>query len=86
MSTCLLFVATESQHTELTLPLTAVQKKADGSLFVWTVDGDKTAHRTTVAIGETTGNRVAIVSGIDGGQRVVVEGYQKLSEGTEVIF
>ena len=80
------FVATESQHTELTLPLTAVQKKADGSLFVWTVDGDKTAHRTTVAIGETTGNRVAIVSGIDGGQRVVVEGYQKLSEGTEVVF
>ena len=68
------------------LPVTAVQKRADGKLFVWTVAKDSTAHRTIVSIGETLGNRIAISSGIDNEQRVVTEGYQKLSEGTKVIY
>jgi len=62
------------------------KKKADGILFVWTVANDSTAHRTTVTAGETTGNRIAIIDGIAGGDRIVTEGYQKLSEGTKVVF
>ena len=68
------------------LPVTAVQKAADGSLFVWTIGKDNTAHRAKVSIGGTKGNNVAVTEGIDVGQRVVIEGYQKLSEGTEVIY
>lgn len=83
------FVAVPQQQTEqkrLSVPVTAVQKKADGSLFVWTVANDSTAHRTTVTTGETTGNRIVVTTGIGDGNRVVTEGYQKLSEGTKVIF
>jgi len=69
-----------------TLPVTSVQKAADGSLFVWTVTKDSTAHRSKVSIGATNGNHVAIKDGIEMGQRVVTEGYQKLSEGTKVVF
>ena len=68
------------------VPVTAVQRKADGSLFVWTADKDSTAHRTTVTVGETQGNRIAVTAGIGSGQRVITEGYQKLSEGTKVIY
>lgn len=68
------------------LPVTAVQKAADGSLFVWTIANDSTAHRAKVSIGATSGNNVAITEGLDIGQRVVTEGYQKLSEGTHVIY
>lgn len=71
---------------QLTLPLTAVQKKTDGTLFVWTVGNDSTVHRTTVTIGETIGNRVALTSGVNVNQRIVTEGYQKLSEGTKVVY
>lgn len=67
------------------IPVTSVQKNADGSLFVWTVAKDSTAHRTTVTIGNTQGNYVAVTSGLQVGQRIVTEGYQKLSEGTKVI-
>ena len=77
---------TQQQNEQATLPVTAVQKRADGTLFVWTVAKDSTAHRTTVTTGETQGNRIAISSGIENGQRVVTEGYQKLSEGTRVIY
>ena len=82
------FTAVAQQSTERAamLPVTAVQKNADGSLFVWTIDKDSTAHRTMVGIGETKGNRIAITTGIGSGQRIVTEGYQKLSEGTKVIF
>ena len=71
---------------DLTLPVTAVQRKADGSLFVWTIANDSTAHRTTVRTGETMGNRIAITDGMTEGSRVVTEGYQKLSENTKVVF
>ena len=81
------FVAVAQQQTQqLLVPVTAVQKKADGSLFVWTVSGDSTAHRTAVTTGETTGNRIVVTTGINDGNRVVTEGYQKLSEGTKVVF
>ena len=68
------------------LPVTAIQKSANGSLFVWIIDKDSTAHRTNVTIGDTQGNYVGIVDGLNMGQHVVTEGYQKLSEGTKVVF
>ena len=75
------------------IPVTAVQKKtvstslqADGSLFVWTVGKDSTAHRSTVTIGQTQGNYICVIDGLSIGDRIVTEGYQKLSEGTKVIY
>ena len=68
------------------IPVTAVQKKADGSLFVWTVSKDKTAHRSTVTIGQTQGNYVCVINGLNIGDRIATEGYQKLSEGTKVVY
>ena len=81
------FVAVPHQQKEQAMvPVTAVQKKADGSLFVWTIAKDSTAHRTTISTGHTQGNRMIITNGIENGQRVVTEGYQKLSEGSKVIY
>jgi RND family efflux transporter MFP subunit len=81
------FISDGSQSiTKRSLPVTAVQKAADGSMFVWTVTADSTAHRAKVSIGETMGNHVMVADGIGIGQRVVTEGYQKLSEGTKVIY
>ena len=68
------------------IPVTTVQKKTDGSKFVWTVAKDSTAHRTTVMTGQTQGNYICIINGLNIGDRVVTEGYQKLSEGTKVAY
>ena len=70
----------------LCVPITSVQKRSDGTLFVWLVAEDKTVHRTTVRIGDTIGNSVVILSGISEGQRIVTEGYQKLSEGNVISY
>ena len=78
--------SSHSQGGNVQIPVTAVQKNADGTLFVWAVGKDSTAHRRSVQIGSTQGNNIAITGGIEDGQRIVTEGYQKLSEGTKVIF
>lgn len=81
------FMSEKSQgSSEKSLPVTAVQKAADGSLFVWTIANDSTAHRAKVSIGKTNGNNVSVTEGLEVGQRVVTEGYQKLSEGTKVVY
>lgn len=67
----------------MSVPITSVQKNAKGEQFVWTVKNGK-AHRNIVTTGRASGNRIAIEQGLAEGEQVVTEGYQKLSEGTEV--
>ncbi len=76
----------ENETSHHTVPVTSVQKRADGTLFVWSIDKDSTAHRKTVSIGQTMGNRIIVNSGMANGERIVTEGYQKLSEGRKVFF
>lgn len=81
------FVSDESQAIgSKMIPVTAVQKNSDGTLFVWTVGKDSTAHRTTVTIGQTEGNYVLVIDGLNIDDRIATEGYQKLSENTKVIY
>ena len=75
-----------SQGGNVLLPVTAVQRASDGSLFVWMVDNDNTSHRVKVSIGSTIGNSIVITDGVESGQRIVTEGYQKLSENTHIIY
>lgn len=67
----------------ITLPVRCIQQSADGSHFVWVEQKGK-AHRQPVSIGNTYGNRIIITSGLNGGERVITEGYQKVGEGSAV--
>lgn len=67
----------------ITVPVRAVQQSSDGRLFVWTVRGGK-AHRANVRTGATRGNRIEIADGLAKGDKVIVLGYQKVSEGSPV--
>ncbi len=75
--------ANSTSRTRVSVPITAVQKDAHGKSFVWTAKGNK-AHRTYVEKGRASGNRIAIEQGLTAGDIVITEGYQKLSEGTEI--
>lgn len=69
----------------VTLPVKAVQQATDKSFFVW-IPKDGKAHRQPVTIGQTVGNRVVIESGLSEGDEVIVEGYQKVGEGTPLEY
>lgn len=79
-------VAVQGQgDMHITLPVRAVQESADHKLFVWTVKDGK-ATRTPVTVGPTVGNRIIIESGLQEGQTVITDGYQKVGDGTPVVF
>lgn len=70
-------------ESAITLPVRSVQQANGSSHFVWVEQGGK-AHRQSVSVGETYGNRIVITSGLNGGERVITEGYQKVGEGSAV--
>lgn len=74
---------TDDSHTEMTVPVRSVQQSADGNKFVW-LDKNGKAHRQTIETGQVHGDRICIVSGLAEGDKVIVEGYQKVSQGSEV--
>lgn len=71
------------EEGRISVPITAVQKNAKGERFVWTVKNGK-AHRNVITTGRASGNRIAVEQGLAEGEQVVTEGYQKLSEATEI--
>ncbi|MEM8662105.1 MAG: efflux RND transporter periplasmic adaptor subunit [Pseudomonadota bacterium] len=79
----LVSLLSQGNDDTLTIPLTAVQLDSAGH-FVFTVDDKNTTHRTAIEIGEQSSTRVQVLQGLSEGQRVVVQGLQKIHDGGEV--
>lgn len=65
----------------ITVPVTSVQRSADGKMFVWKVKEGK-AQRAEVSLGNAIAGRIAVTKGLSENDIVVTKGYQKLSENT----
>jgi RND family efflux transporter MFP subunit len=63
-------------------PKSAIQAR-DGKQYVWVVAGG-VAERRAVATGMERGQEVIVVSGLGGGERVIVNAPQAISEGARV--
>jgi len=55
-----------------------------GKNFVWVIGADNKATQRAVKVGETLGENVLIAEGLKSGERIVVEGLQKVREGAPV--
>jgi len=67
----------------LTIPTAAVQRGAPG-LYSYKVAEDGTVSLRTLRLGFTDGDRVQVLEGLSRGDRVVVDGADKLKEGAKV--
>jgi multidrug efflux system membrane fusion protein len=65
------------------IPTAAVQRGAPGT-FVYVVKDDNTVTVHPVKLGPAEGERVAVLSGVEVGEKVVVDGADKLREGAPV--
>jgi len=74
---------TAAQPTTL-VPKAAVQT-ASGSSFVFVIRGDDTVERRAVRTGGTDGDRLEVLGGLRGGERVVVSPPAELKDGAKVI-
>jgi multidrug efflux system membrane fusion protein len=71
------------QPNVTTVPLVAVQPGQDGS-YVYVIRANATVERRRVDVSETYGELAALASGVKAGDRVVVEGQQRLRDGAAV--
>ena len=65
------------------IPSAAVQRGTQGS-FVYTVQPDQTVKLKTVKLGPTDGINVAVESGVAPGEKLVIDGMDKLRDGAKV--
>lgn len=67
------------------VPTSAIQRGASGA-FVYLVNSDDTVTAQPVKLGPSSGDHVAVSSGLAPGDRVVVDGADKLHDGAKVVL
>ena len=67
----------------VTVPTSAIQRGAPGS-YVYVINSDNTVSVRQVSTGAVDGNITAINSGLSAGERVVVDGTDRLRDGLKV--
>lgn len=72
----------DTQHNATLVPTAAVQRNAQGA-FIYVIQSDQTASMHTVTVGTTDGN-IAAVQGIQPGDTIAVNGFDKLQDGAKV--
>jgi len=77
-------LASKQQTPTVVIPLAALQEDQAGS-FVMVVDAGKTVHTRHVKLGESqTDADTAVLSGLQAGETVIVDGLQKVRDGMTV--
>ncbi|KAA0121765.1 efflux RND transporter periplasmic adaptor subunit [Methylobacterium sp. P1-11] len=68
----------------IAVPQQAIQRTDDGRAEVWVVRADETVMRQPVEVGPVVGQNWLIRSGLKAGERVVTDGFQKITVGAKV--
>lgn len=67
------------------IPVSIVQLDENNRSFVW-IEKEGKAGKCVIDCGDFTSNGVMVVSGLKNGDRIIVEGQQKICEGTALVF
>jgi multidrug efflux system membrane fusion protein len=73
-------------HKDVTTISTAGIQRGVPGTFVYLVNSDSTVSVRPVKLGVTDGNRVEVQSGLSPGDRIVIDGADKLREGAKVVI
>ncbi|MDR1880688.1 MAG: efflux RND transporter periplasmic adaptor subunit [Tannerellaceae bacterium] len=80
---CKVSIADDAETARIVVPNRAIRISADGRPYVWLADGN-VARRRFVKTGGLNDNGIVVVDGLSVSDSVIVEGFQKVSEGMRV--
>ena len=66
------------------VPQAAVVRGNDGQPFVWVLADDDTVERRAVVVGQAVGDTWLITNGLSGGERILVDGLQRVRPDAKV--
>ncbi|HET7493741.1 MAG TPA: MdtA/MuxA family multidrug efflux RND transporter periplasmic adaptor subunit [Bradyrhizobium sp.] len=72
-------------HKNVTTISTAGVQRGIPGTFVYLINPDSTVSVRPVKLGETAGDRVEVISGLTPGERIVVDGADKLRDGAKIV-
>ena len=73
----------EAENDRIVIPNRTVLITHDGKHFVWLTDG-AVAKRKFVTVGSLSNDGVVIEEGLKAGDRIIIDGYHKVSEGMQI--
>ena len=73
----------DTKHNLTIVPAAAIQRGPQGT-YVYAADTDNTAKIRIVTIAQTTGDSVGLSAGLNSGDRVIIDGLDKLQDGTKI--
>jgi multidrug efflux system membrane fusion protein len=73
----------ETRHGTTIVPTAAIQRSPQ-STFVYVVKTDNSAEVRNVTTGQAEGDETEITKGVEPGEKVVIDGIDKLQQGTKV--
>ena len=80
---CQVRIRGEHASQSIVVPANIVQLTPDNKTFVWTVKGNK-AQKKYITLGENMTDGVKVESGLSLGDKVIIEGQQKISTGMTI--
>lgn len=72
-------------HPTILVPQQAVMQ-AQGTYAVWVVEADSTVHYRRIEVGETVGDKWRVVAGVTSGERLLINGLQKVKNGMKINY
>lgn len=73
----------ETKHGAIIVPTAAIQRSPQ-STFVYVIKEDNTAEVRNITVGTTEGDEAMVDSGLEAGEKVVIDGIDKLQQNTKV--
>ena len=80
---CKVYIEQPDKTESIVIPNRTVQISHDNRQFVWLANGD-VAKRQFITIGALNNIGVIVENGLSDGDKLIVEGYQKVSEGMKI--
>jgi multidrug efflux system membrane fusion protein len=73
----------DTKHNVTIVPTTAIQRGPQGT-YVYLAENDSTVKIRPVSVALSSGNSVGITNGVQPGDNVVVDGQDKLQDGSKI--
>ncbi len=73
------------EKNTIAVPQQAVQRSNAGQSQVYVVNAENKVEFRNITLGRTVDNRWMVTGGLKAGEKVIVEGFQKIGPGTEVV-
>jgi multidrug efflux system membrane fusion protein len=72
-------------HKNVTTISTAGVQRGIPGTFVYLINADSSVSVRPIKLGETAGDRVEVISGLKPGERIVIDGADKLRDGAKIV-